>query len=305
MRAEGASIVAIARDLGVSRSSVSVWVRDVPRSARPLALPPLDPPVTADPYRDGVRTCGRCREALPALQFNRLRDGLQHWCRECFKEYQRGRKEINREQVAAATARRRARARAQIRAFLSGRACVDCGERDPVVLEFDHAGPEKLGAVAELTYRGADEARLAAEVARCEVVCACCHRLRTATRANAFRVLGTACASWPQKSPSQKRAMLFVAQDLRQQSCAECGESRPACLDYDHERDKRMNVAMLVHAGLSSTIAAEIAKCVVRCASCHRRRTEWARGSWRTRWDDATVAPGKYPQRDSNSRFPP
>ncbi len=307
MRAEGASIIAIARDLGVARSSVSVWVRDVHRPDDKIsAALPAAARQAFDITPEPLRSCGRCAEQLPRSSFNRYGGDLQHWCRECFKEYQRTRRDLNRVQVAAATARRRKRAQAQVRVYLTDRECLDCDERDPVVLEFDHVSPGKTGTVSELTYRGADEERLAAELARCDVVCASCHRLRTATRANTFRVAGIDCASWPQKSPSQQRAMLYVAEDLRQQACVDCGEARPACLDYDHLRDKRMNVAMLVHAGLSNaTIAAEIAKCVVRCASCHRRRTEWGRRSWRSRWGHPAARSTKYPQRDLNPRFPP
>ncbi|MBA2347290.1 MAG: hypothetical protein H0V81_03270, partial [Solirubrobacterales bacterium] len=150
LRAEGASIIAIARDLGVARSSVSVWVRDVPRpSETPLAESPVAAQRAVDAESEERRPCGRCSEVLPVASFNRYRDGLQHWCRECFKQYQRARQERNRMQVAAATARRRERAQAQVRAYLAERGCLDCGERDPVVLEFDHVKPGKVGTVSE------------------------------------------------------------------------------------------------------------------------------------------------------------
>lgn len=305
LRRRGASIIAIARDLGVARSSVSVWVRDVP-------LPPPSghqesiPPEPAEPSL-GLRRCGRCCELLSEAGFNRLREGLQHWCRDCFKAYQRERKERNRAQVAAATARRRDRARAQVLVHLAASGCLDCGEPDPVVLEFDHVRPGKVTEVTALTSRGARAEMLATEIARCEVVCASCHRLRTAERSRAFRLIGTECASWPQKSPSQQRAMRYVSADLERRSCVDCGERRPACLDYDHLGDKLATVANLVHGGAANArLAAEIAKCVVRCASCHRRRTEWGRQSWRTRLPTASPqALEKYPHRDSNPSSPP
>lgn len=57
--------------------------------------------------------------------------------------------------------------------------CADCGLSFPAVcMDFDHAGAEKNGTIADLAHH-VSTARLLAEIARCEVVCACCHRLRS------------------------------------------------------------------------------------------------------------------------------
>lgn len=298
LRASGASIVEIARDLCVARSSVSVWVRDIPAPGRvePLAASA----VVAEPTLEGSRTerrCGRCEHNLPETDFNRLGAGRQYWCRACFKDYQRSRGAKNRVQVAAAIVRRRARAQALVAARLSDRGCVDCGETDPVVMEFDHVVPGKRGGVADMTYRGAPVGDLQDELDRCDLVCVSCHRLRTAERAGSFRVLGERCASWPQKSPSQRRAMTYVVDELRDRACVDCGEGRLACLDFDHLGDKHASLADMVSAGLSNeTLAAEMEKCVVRCASCHRRRTEWSRRSWRLTLPGARPPPDLDPQ---------
>jgi hypothetical protein len=65
-----------------------------------------------------------------------------------------------------------------VRASLLSSACVDCGIRDLLVLEFDHVG-SKRGAVGLLARRGCSLERLKAEIAECEVRCANCHRRRT------------------------------------------------------------------------------------------------------------------------------
>lgn len=58
---------------------------------------------------------------------------------------------------------------------------MDCGERDHVVLQFDHLDrTTKAGSPQVLLYgRGGYDA-FHAEVAKCEVVCANCHMRRTA-----------------------------------------------------------------------------------------------------------------------------
>ncbi len=45
-------------------------------------------------------------------------------------------------------------------------------------------------------------------------------------------------------------------------------------LDFDHVREKVIEVSILVGNGTSwKRIEEEIAKCVVRCANCHRKKT--------------------------------
>ena len=57
-------------------------------------------------------------------------------------------------------------------------------------------------------------------------------------------------------------------------SCIECGENHPATLDFHHvePRKSKVKVNELVSDGHTKTrILAEIAKCVVLCANCHRK----------------------------------
>lgn len=58
--------------------------------------------------------------------------------------------------------------------------CADCGEKYPhYVMDFDHRDPkEKVETVGRLM-TWANEARLREEIAKCEVVCANCHRERS------------------------------------------------------------------------------------------------------------------------------
>lgn len=59
--------------------------------------------------------------------------------------------------------------------------CADCGERyHPCVMDFDHLpGFEKSEDVGRLGNAGVTIERLKDEIAKCEIVCANCHRYRT------------------------------------------------------------------------------------------------------------------------------
>lgn len=59
--------------------------------------------------------------------------------------------------------------------------CVDCGERYPYyVMEFDHVRGTKLGNITFSVCNTAN--RLKAEIAKCDLVCANCHKVRTHER---------------------------------------------------------------------------------------------------------------------------
>lgn len=61
--------------------------------------------------------------------------------------------------------------------------CADCKHTyDPVCMDFDHLpGYSKVDDVASLPNRGSPNL-IRAELVKCEVVCANCHRLRTKLR---------------------------------------------------------------------------------------------------------------------------
>ena len=62
--------------------------------------------------------------------------------------------------------------------FLATHACVDCGEDDPMVLDFDHVRGEKAFPISRAC-RYTRQAVLD-EIAKCEIRCSNCHRRKTA-----------------------------------------------------------------------------------------------------------------------------
>ena len=78
---------------------------------------------------------------------------------------------------------------------------------------------------------------------------------------------------------NQKR----LADYLRRHPCVDCGQTDIRVLEFDHVRgNKTLEVAKLLDRAISwSAIEAEIAKCEVRCANCHRIKTNERGGWWR------------------------
>lgn len=186
LRSKGWSLREIAAELGVALSSVSTWVRDVPipqpkPATRALVggVPLRSIPVIADPSK--LRRCCRCRLRKPLSAFNRNGDDRQWYCRDCFRDYFKARGALHRKQVDIARVRRRSKSRQLVEARRRS-GCVDCGVKDPLVLEFDHRDGDKVRHVAEMAWEGASPVSVTAELAKCDVVCVNCHKHRTYSR---------------------------------------------------------------------------------------------------------------------------
>lgn len=141
-----------------------------------------------------MRTCGRCGGRKPVTEFAHRRKALgqlDNYCRPCRAAYKQAHYAANRRRYID-SAQERKRALAVTRAlllleFFRSHPCVGCGESDPVVLEFDHL-EDKLFNVSK-GLRDHSWKTVLDEMAKCDVVCANCHRRRTARRGRYARAV--------------------------------------------------------------------------------------------------------------------
>jgi hypothetical protein len=141
--------------------------------------------------------CYRCGDLKPISDFawRRKRKGQREsFCRPCRSAYHRQHYEANRQRYIDQARERKDALRLErtkyLIAFFAAHPCTDCGEQDPIVLEFDHLR-DKLFDITQAPYRSWPS--ILDEVEKCEVVCANCHRRRTATRGGYLRA---AVAQW-------------------------------------------------------------------------------------------------------------
>lgn len=73
--------------------------------------------------------------------------------------------------------------------YIKDKACVDCGISDPRVLDFDHVRGEKVGAISYGIKSGWPLEKLEAEILKCEIRCANCHRIVTHERRKSNQVV--------------------------------------------------------------------------------------------------------------------
>ena len=115
--------------------------------------------------------CGTC-----AVDFDHPSSTGRHpW--ECPGCHEATRKEYLKQQRLGRVHRNRL----VVRKYLETHPCVDCGETDFVVLQFDHIDRlTKKSTVSVLVLQGRKVEMIEAEIAKCQVRCANCHIRRTA-----------------------------------------------------------------------------------------------------------------------------
>lgn len=141
-----------------------------------------------------MKTCRECEVAKPLVEFNKNSskvDGRQDRCRPCDNSRARGYYSKNKSrmigQINDAQKRRSIAMKRWICEYLEAHPCSDCGESDIQVLEFDHQR-DKLYNVSKMLGGDFNLAAVQAEVAKCEVVCANCHKRRTDSSNGNYRV---------------------------------------------------------------------------------------------------------------------
>lgn len=146
-----------------------------------------------------IKYCPTCAIEKGASEFGQDKaraDGLQSQCRVCKKAVQARWYQKNKARHVTRVVKRRREVEAEmikaVLAYLETHPCADCGERNPVVLEFDHVRGNKLNSICNLISRGCCWEAINAEMQKCEVRCCNCHRIKTAKQFGYRRMLMTA-----------------------------------------------------------------------------------------------------------------
>ena len=143
-----------------------------------------------------------------------------------------------------------------------GGRCVGCGyDTSSAALEFHHRDARLKEF--QISKSSVSRARLWAEATKCDLLCANCHRLRHIT------------------APTEDEPKTVVMRRERKRQavlslggvCKGCGLGFPARLFEFHHLDARTKDFAISADGILrswSKIEAELAKCVLLCANCHR-----------------------------------
>lgn len=131
-----------------------------------------------------------------------------------------------------------------------------CGESSPVCLDFHHRDSKDGCITNSIRCKGWSKGRVLTEIAKCDLMCANCHRK----------------LHLPNAPKRQQRRWLW---EYKSHYRCGCGESHPSSLDF-HHRDplcKTAGISAMMASGCSKlAILKEIEKCDLMCANCHRKK---------------------------------
>jgi hypothetical protein len=176
------------------------------------------------------------------------------------EESMKARRDRRREQFRRSLQKRRRKRKLDLVAAYGGR-CVDCGYSVcPEALQFHHRDPSTkefgLG-----TFNGS-LARLIQEAAKCDLLCANCHRIRHAREAagSRHRVVEL-------RRETKRRAIASFGG-----TCGACGSTYvPAALDFHHPDPSKKEFAISDDGIYRSweRVRKELEVCMLLCANCH------------------------------------
>lgn len=109
-----------------------------------------------------------CKQCYTVFDYNDRYSTQIYICKDCDGDNRLSRYQSTRKKVYE---------------YLLNHPCTDCGEVDPVVLEFDHLDPtiKEYNISNMMSYSWSS---IEKEISKCQVVCANCHRRRTAKTYN-------------------------------------------------------------------------------------------------------------------------
>jgi hypothetical protein len=141
-----------------------------------------------------MKICSKCEFDYPAPledHFNKksdTKDGLQRQCKSCVaifhKEHYQERKAYYKKKARKHNTEYRLRNLQFMVDYLKQHPCIDCGETDPIVLEFDHRGNKNYD-VSKMACHSLKA--IQKEIDKCDVRCGNCHKRKTAKQFNYYQ----------------------------------------------------------------------------------------------------------------------
>lgn len=216
---------------------------------------------------EGTKRCCHCKQEKPKTDFSYTKsvfDGLYAMCKSC-----------NLERLGKTLEKARDFRRKRKREMGP---CVDCGENNQILLEFDHVRGVKKAHVSQLL----GQKSLEDEIEKTEIRCIICHRYKTAKEKKERRKSSEDIKAQKQCRIRLRNLNYVNSKKTDLGGCQKCGlklknddEFHFACFDFDHidSKTKKAGIGVLVGRSSIKVIEEEMQKCQLLCAACHRIKT--------------------------------
>lgn len=129
--------------------------------------------------------CNKCGQTKldDDFNFNKSKNRLEHHCKDCHSRYMKNHYQNNTAYYVDKAKKRDKECailnRNKVLEYLENHSCVDCGEKEPILLEFDHVRGKKKYNVSGMIRKGYKWETIKSEIDKCEVRCVKCHRIKT------------------------------------------------------------------------------------------------------------------------------
>ena len=142
------------------------------------------------------KTCSKCKNEQDLNDFygdRSMPDGKHSHCKICVNKHKvfkyKNNPEFRKKQLLS-TRKRADKVRKILTIktliFKKKAGCIDCGEKDPRVLDFDHLSDKNIG-ISDMVSKQIIWEEIEKEISKCVVRCANCHRRKTAVQLMWFK----------------------------------------------------------------------------------------------------------------------
>lgn len=142
--------------------------------------------------------CNGCKKVLPLSNFSKAgfennkhgkKQAYASRCKACKSlEYKTSISDPNvRKQLNERAGILNMLQKTNVMKYLATHPCIDCGETNRIVLEFDHVRGDKFMAISTMIVKRYPWEDILIEIGKCDVRCANCHTIKTAKERNSYR----------------------------------------------------------------------------------------------------------------------
>jgi hypothetical protein len=139
-----------------------------------------------------MKKCSGCKIEKSLDEFQKRaknRDGHTGICKSCKRQYDNSHYKTHPERrtyIRTNATKQQELVRQYVLEYLLKHPCIDCGNSNLLVLEFDHLDNKDHNVSALM--RGYALEKVINEISKCEVRCANCHRIKTARTLGSWRL---------------------------------------------------------------------------------------------------------------------
>lgn len=137
-----------------------------------------------------TRICSKCEETKLITDFalrRRQNATRRTECRTCHSLYTKNHYKEKTGLYKERNKIRRKEAQTFILSYLLNKECIECGNTDIRVLEFDHVRGSKIIEVSTMVGKCYSKEMILAEIDKCDLICRNCHQVRTAIKSNNYK----------------------------------------------------------------------------------------------------------------------